>query len=252
MSGSIPSAIDRDRIEARLDRVTDPELDRSIVDLEYIEAIEIERRRVTVRFELPTAWCSPAFAWMMAADIRDEIDTFPGIEDVAVRLVDHMHADEINRGVNEGLAFEAVFDDADGGIEEVRATLDHKARMARQYRAITALLDAGIEIEQLATLTRSDISPDEERDTATVYLDNHAFAVPVPFEPIAEYLTKATDVGIATSPEDRLFATPDGDPIAPEDFEIVYRRARLANTNMSGQSGVCGELHAARRSGRAD
>lgn len=129
------SVIDRDRIEKRLDRVTDPELDRSIIDLDYIKGIGIEGRRVTVRFKLPTAWCSPAFAWMMATDIREEVTALPGVEETVVRLVDHMHADGINRGINEGLTFEAVFDDADGDVEAVRETLDHKARMARQHRA---------------------------------------------------------------------------------------------------------------------
>ena len=32
---------------------------------------------VTVEFTLPTAWCSPAFAWMMATDARDEVDSLP-------------------------------------------------------------------------------------------------------------------------------------------------------------------------------
>ncbi len=242
------SVIDRDRIEKRLDRVTDPELDRSIIDLDYIKGIGIKGRRVTVRFKLPTAWCSPAFAWMMATDIREEVTALPGVEETVVRLVDHMHADGINRGINEGLTFEAVFDDADGDVEAVRETLDHKARMARQHRAATALLDAGIETEQLATLTRGDLDLDEARNAATVSLGEGAVIVPVPLEPIRRYLTKATDVGIATSPGDRLFATSEGDPIPPKDFETVHARARLAATNMSGQSGVCGELQAERLS----
>jgi hypothetical protein len=32
---------------------------------------------VTVEFTLPTAWCSPAFAWMMATDARGEVDSLP-------------------------------------------------------------------------------------------------------------------------------------------------------------------------------
>ena len=46
-------------------RVTDPELDESIVELDYVDQIDIGDDDVTVHFTLPTAWCSPAFAWMI-------------------------------------------------------------------------------------------------------------------------------------------------------------------------------------------
>ncbi len=46
----------------RLDRIVDPELDRSIVELEYVDRIEADDGDVEVAFTLPTAWCSPAFA----------------------------------------------------------------------------------------------------------------------------------------------------------------------------------------------
>ncbi|WP_241997089.1 iron-sulfur cluster assembly protein, partial [Halorubrum sp. SD626R] len=55
-------------VRDRLDRVEDPELARSIVELDYVDAIDIDGGRVLVQFTLPTAWCSPAFAWMMAVD----------------------------------------------------------------------------------------------------------------------------------------------------------------------------------------
>ena len=49
-----------------------------------------------------------------------------------------------------------------------------------------------------------------------------------------------------TDPSDRLFATPDGEPISPADFEAVQRRARLAKTNANGQGSVCAALNEAR------
>ncbi|MFC7136366.1 iron-sulfur cluster assembly protein [Halobaculum litoreum] len=71
-------------VRERLDRVTDPELDTSIVELDYIEDIRItadadaDGDAVFVAFTLPTAWCSPAFAWMMAGDARDAVASLPG------------------------------------------------------------------------------------------------------------------------------------------------------------------------------
>lgn len=236
--------IDRATVTERLDRVDDPELDESIVKLDYIRGLAIDGSVVTVELVLPTAWCSPAFAWMMATDAHEEIEGLPGVEECEVRLADHMHAAEINRGVNEGLAFEDAFPDAEDGIEAVRRTLDEKARMGRQYRAVETLTEAGVEPEQAVALRRGDVSIGDEQ--ALVSLANGSLVVPIPAEPVAEYLKKAETVGLVTDSTDRLFATPEGDPISPEEFEQVQRRARLAKTNVSGQGSVCAALNEAR------
>jgi metal-sulfur cluster biosynthetic enzyme len=233
-------------VRARLDQVDDPELDESIVDLDYIHDLAIDGTNITIELVLPTAWCSPAFAWMMATGARDEVEGLPGVENCDVRLTDHMHAEEINRGVSEERAFEAVFPDADadGGIEDVRRTLDEKARMGRQYRAVEALTEAGIEPEQVVSLRRTDVSLGDEQ--ALVTLADGGLVVPVPVEPVAEYLQKAETVGIVTSLDDRLFATPEGEPISADEFEHVQRRARLAKTNANGQGSICAALNEAR------
>lgn len=111
-------------VRDRLDRVTDPELDESIVALEYIDEITIQRDSVTVDFTLPTAWCSPAFAWMMATDARDELEALERVETATIRLHEHMHETEITEGVNQRQSFAETFPDADGGVAEIRATLD--------------------------------------------------------------------------------------------------------------------------------
>ncbi|EMA50135.1 MULTISPECIES: iron-sulfur cluster assembly protein [Halococcus] len=234
----------RATVTERLDRVDDPELDESIVELDYIHDLAIDESSVTVELVLPTAWCSPAFAWMMATGARDEIEDLSGVEECTVRLEDHMHEDEINRGVNEGLAFEDAFPDAEDGIADVRRTLDEKARMGRQYRAVEALTDAGIDPEQVVELRRADVSLDDEQ--ALVSLADGGLVVPVPAEPMAEYLRKATAVGLVTDSTDRLFATPDGETIPTAEFEPVQRRARLAKTNATGQGSVCSALNEAR------
>ncbi len=236
--------IDHATVTERLDRVDDPELDESIVALDYVRDLTIERSSVRVELVLPTAWCSPAFAWMMATGARDEVEDLPGIENCDVRLADHMHEGEINRGVNEGLAFAEAFPDAEDGIEEVRRTLDEKARMGRQYRAVEALREAGVEPEQIVSLRQADVSLGEEQ--ALVSLAEGSLVVTVPIEPMAEYLQKAKAVGLVTDPADRLFATPAGEPISPAEFESVQRRARLAKTNANGQGSVCAALNEAR------
>lgn len=244
MSSGRSSSVDRREIEERLDRVHDPELDRSIVELQYVTAIGIDGRHVTVEFVLPTAWCSPAFAWLMATGIRDEVADLSAVEDVTVTLVDHMHGEQINRGVNAQLAFQTVFDDAEDDVEDVRRTLDHKARLSRQYEAIVELLEAGLTPEQIVTLTPRDLELREEQ--ASIYLRDGAIGVMVSADPIAAYLDKAREVGTVTRSDDRLFSDSDGESIDPSDFESVRRRSRLANSNMSGQAAICGRLHEAR------
>lgn len=234
-----------DDVRERLDRVRDPELDESIVELEYLTDLRIDGGHVRVRFTLPTAWCSPAFAWMMASDAREEVGELDGVESVRVELHDHMHDEEITRGVNEGLAFEEAFEEAEGDVEVLRRKLDGKARLARQYRAMKALRGAGLNDDQLRTLSTGALDLDDEREEAIVALDG-ALRVRVPYEPLADYLEIAARLGTFDGDGDRLFRGPGGEAIGPGKFEEVYRRGRLANTNIGGQASVCAGLHEAR------
>lgn len=240
--------VHRDAVRERLDRVYDPELDRSIVELQYVDRIDVDGGMVTVEFVLPTAWCSPAFAWMMATGIRDEVGNLAGVTSVTVRLSDHMHGDEITTGVNQGLSFESVFEDAEDGVDAVRRKLDEKARLARQHGAMRALREAGLDPGQIATLTRADLDIDFRSDLAAVSTRAGALTVTVPREPLAEYLDKACETGLVTDGTDRLFADREGDPLDPEPeaVESVLRDARLAASNIEGQATICASLHESR------
>ncbi|MFB6139210.1 MAG: iron-sulfur cluster assembly protein [Halosimplex sp.] len=240
-SGAGP--VDRETVRDRLDRVTDPELDRSIVELEYVDRIDVDGGRVEVALTLPTAWCSPAFAWMMAEDARDEVAALPGVTEVAIELREHMHAREITHGVNSGSEFGSAFPDADGGVAEVRATLDDKARLSRQHEAVSACLDAGLRPEQVVSLRGRDLELADEG--AVIAVDG--IRVVADREPVERYLAKARTTGHVTEPDDRVFLTPEGDPIPPERFDVIRKRTRLAGVNMGGQGAVCDALNRARR-----
>lgn len=252
MSSDAQPPVERATIRAQLDNVYDPELDRSIVELEYIDDIRVDSGRVVVEFVLPTAWCSPAFAWMMATGIRDEISALPTVEDVHVELLDHMHDDQINRGVNEECAFHEAFEDADADLETVRRKLDHKARLVRQHDAVEHLLDAGLTPEQIVGLTSGDLATVDGRndlddaDRIVVYLRDSTVGVPVSAALIRQHLEKAREVGLVTDEDDPLFANTDGEPVDSTEFDSVHRETRLARTNMSGQAGICLQLHEAR------
>jgi len=229
-------------VRDRLDRVEDPELARSIVELDYVDAIETDGGRVLVQFTLPTAWCSPAFAWMMAVDARDEVESLAWVDTARIELCDHMHDEEITTGVNARDTFGETFPDADGGVAEVRAAIADKARVSRQREAIATLLDAGVDPAQIVALDRGDVSLDGE--AAHVELDG--FSVVVDRDPIEAYLGRAAESGHVTDASDTLFLTPEGDQIASDRLDRVQKRSRLADVNMSGQGAVCDALHRAR------
>lgn len=229
-------------VRDRLDRVEDPELARSIVELDYIDAIEVDGDRVEVRFTLPTAWCSPAFAWMMATDARDEVEALGWVNKAWIELCDHMHGEEITTGVNARDGFGETFPDADGDVAAVRAAIADKARVARQREAVQALLDAGVDPEQVVALDRSDVEIVD--DEAHVDLDG--LSIVVDAAPVADYLDRVTTSGHVTAADDTLFLTPEGDPIAADRLDVVQKRSRLATVNMGGQGAVCDALHRAR------
>ncbi|MDG5817970.1 iron-sulfur cluster assembly protein [Natronococcus sp. A-GB7] len=246
MTGPPSDGLTREAVRDRLDRVTDPELDRSIVALEYIDGIELDAGTVTVHLTLPTAWCSPAFAWMMAADSRTEVEELPAVERARIYLHEHMHEIEINRGVNAGRSFPEAFPDAEDTVDAVRAELDRKARTARQYDAVEALLEAGLESETIVSLRPRDLERIDGDDRLSIYLADRAIAVSVSAEPIDRYLEKARETGLVDAETDPLFLTPEGEPIDPDEFELVHRRGRLAQVNMSSQGGICDGLRESR------
>ncbi|SFR64501.1 iron-sulfur cluster assembly protein [Halogeometricum limi] len=230
-------------VRERLDRVTDPELDESIVELGYVDDVLVRGSSVDVTFTLPTAWCSPAFAWMMATDARDEVESLVTVETATITLREHMHEAEITEGVNAREPFESVFPDADGGVESIRASLDEKARVGRQFDAMNELLDAGLTGAQISKLTRRDLSLE---DGGVVFVRDGNVGVTFDPEPLADYLEKAEATGLVDADTDHVFRTPEGDPIAPEQFDLVHKRSRLANVNMTGQGNICDALNEAR------
>jgi metal-sulfur cluster biosynthetic enzyme len=251
-AGNTGGAPTHEVVRSALDRVTDPELDRSIVELEYIDEISIEPgetgSHVKVTFTLPTAWCSPAFAWMMAADGREVVEDLSGVVRCEMYLNKHMHALEITEGVNGGKTFEETFPDADGGIAKIRATLDAKALLARQYNAVETLLAASLSYEQIARLSRDDLQFFPDSEYVAIDVREGTVAVVVEAEQLVRYLHKAAQIDCYADGSEQLFRTPEGEPIDPKRAEHVHRRARLAHVNMDGQGGVCDALHEARKS----
>ena len=140
---------------ARLDHVTDPELDEPVTELGFVTAVAVDPDGgVTVDFRLPTYWCAANFAFMMADDMRTEVAALPWVSGVTPRLGEHMYADKINHGVEHGLSFQDTFgDEATGDLDELRQTFLVKAFQRRQEALLRDLQTDGHAAEALVALT---------------------------------------------------------------------------------------------------
>lgn len=125
---------------ARLDAVLDPEIDRSVVAMGFIQELEEADGAVRVSFRLPTHWCAANFAFLMASDMRSAIEALPWVTQIEVRLLDHFAAGRINRVVNEQGGFADVFPgEASGGLDALRHRFGEKAFLARQEALLRPL-----------------------------------------------------------------------------------------------------------------
>src|SRR5580704_14276321 len=128
-----------------LDTVTDPELDESVTSLEFVTSVQIqEGNDVRIEFRLPTYWCAPNFAFLMASDMRDAVTELPWVEKVTVELLDHFSADLINRGVALKQDFRDAFPgETDDDLSAIRLKFLGKAFERRQELLIRHLLANG-------------------------------------------------------------------------------------------------------------
>lgn len=128
---------------ASLAPVTDPELDESVTEMGFVSAVEIDGRdNVDIHFRLPTYWCAPNFAFLMADDMCRSVRALPWTDKVKVTLTDHLYAEVINEGIEAGRSFKETFaGEAEGNLDEIRETFRRKAYQRRQEALIRALLD---------------------------------------------------------------------------------------------------------------
>src|ERR1700680_1865617 len=94
--------ITEEKIYQAIADVLDPELDESLVKLGFIDRVEVDGLDVSITFKLPTYFCAPNFAYLMAADLRKRAGSIPGVRSVRVILLDHCAQDEVTDGVNQG------------------------------------------------------------------------------------------------------------------------------------------------------
>ncbi len=224
-SGS-PVQVDRDAVLAALRTVRDPELDESLTELGFVCGVEVEGDTVRARLRLPTYWCAPNFAYLMAADADSALRSLPGVGRVEVLLDDHFASDEINQGIAGRRSFQESFEGlADDELDELRTLFRRKALVARQQRLMRAVLDRGTTVEELGRLRLGDLAPSPELET---------------------YLQRRAELGLDVSPEAPLVVDTDGKPIPAELLEGHLRFAHLTRVSIEGNAGFCRGMLATR------
>jgi metal-sulfur cluster biosynthetic enzyme len=217
-----------DEVRAALDRVTDPELDESVVGLNFVTGIDVDGDKVAVTFRLPTYWCAANFSYLMASDMRDAVAALPWVASVSVTLDEHMFVEAINDGVAAGKDFADAFPtEAQMDLSSIRLTFGLKSFERRQEALLRHLLRSyepaailALNVDGLRRLTL-DVEGQGLRDR---YLERRPLAGNLPL----------------------AFVNRDGAAILPETLTAYLRNVRRVGLNAEFNGALCRGLLAAR------
>jgi len=214
-------------IVAALDTVTDPELDQPITDLGFVRTVVVDDEGVTVHLRLPTAFCSPNFAYLMASDARDALLAVDGIGEVRVLLDDHHDSDKINAGLAACAGYVGTFgSEAEESLDELRRVFLRKAHTAAMERCVAASMKRnGLSPNQIHQLTLRDL-PDGTEKSAL--------------------LRRRFAIGLNVCPNGKVVVDDDGHPLSAEAIPLRLRFARSVRISMEGNAHFCRGLLATR------
>jgi metal-sulfur cluster biosynthetic enzyme len=211
-----------------LSGVRDPELDEPITDLKFISGLRVGDDAVDVRLRLPTPFCAPNFAYLMAHDAKVALLSVPGVREARVVLEDHHTADEINAGMAGSLGFEGTFssfEETGEDLDGLRDIFRRKAFVSRQERLCRMLLADGYAPAELAGMRLEDVPSSEVKQ---------------------KYLSRRGELGLDVSEEAPFVVDPDGRQI-PEAAVVKHLRfARVTRLSIEANAGFCRGVLAAR------
>ncbi|MEV0073123.1 iron-sulfur cluster assembly protein [Amycolatopsis sp. NPDC050768] len=204
-----------------LDSVYDPELDEPITDLGFVRSVAATEDELTVHLRLPTSFCSPNFAYLMASDAKDVLTAVGGERRVVVQLDDHHDSDLINRGLAADAGYLGTFgSEAEKDLDELRLTFRRKAHTAAMERALTGLLRADKELkeEDLHDVKLGDLPAG--RTTAAL-------------------VRRRTALGLSVEPGEPVLVDEHGEPYPREEVPLRLRFARSIRISIDGNAHFC-------------
>jgi metal-sulfur cluster biosynthetic enzyme len=221
-------------IWSALNTVTDPELDESVTSLEFITLVQIDPGdEARIEFRLPTYWCAPNFAFLMASDIRDAVAEISWVRKVKVELLDHFSAELINRGVALRQDFRDAFPgETDDDLSAVRKKFLGKAYERRQELLIRHLLANGCEPVWFASSSLLEL-----------------LLFPLTAEGIALrnlYVFSWRRIHAGCTGESLAFTTAEGNTLDPSEFRNYLRKVTNVRRNAEFNAFICRGLLEAR------
>jgi len=212
-----------------LSGVRDPELDEPITDLKFISGLRVGPDSVDVRLRLPTPFCAPNFAYLMAHDAKVALLSVPGVREARVVLEDHHTADEINAGMAGELGFEGTFssfEETGEDLDGLRDIFRRKAFVSRQEELCRMLLADGYAPAELAGMRLEDVPSSEAKQ---------------------KYLSRRGELGLDISEEAPFVVDPDGRQVPEEAVVKHLRFARVTRLSIEANAGFCRGVLAARK-----
>lgn len=220
-----------------LDCVIDPELDESITTMGFVEKVKIDEDThcVDVEFRLPTYWCSPNFAFLMALDIRTEVQRLDWVPRVLVKLNDHCFGKRINDGVNGDRDFNQVFSEYCDGqdLSSVRLKFLEKAFVRRQETVLLALEKHSLSRSDIVTMTLETLELVELQDGEAQ-------------RQLKRYCTLLLAQNLADNKADLAFVTWAGEALSVEGFNDYLSKSRAVRINMEFNNALCRGLKESR------
>lgn len=211
---TVSAEVTEAEVRRALHVVLDPELDEPITDLGFVRSVAVHDSTIEVHLRLPTSFCSPNFAYLMASDSKDALTAAAPGWRVVVELDDHHDSDLINRGLAADAGYLGTFGhEAEKDLEDLRAIFRRKAHTAALERALTAYLRehrdldagaaAGVRLGDLppgpqrdALLRRREALGLPDTDDALVLVDEHGNGCSEVEAPLQLRLARSTRISI--------------------------------------------------------
>jgi metal-sulfur cluster biosynthetic enzyme len=226
-----PALITEDEVRHALDVVIDPELDEPITDLGFVRSVAVDATEVVVHLRLPTSFCSPNFAYLMASDAKDAIAALDPARRVLVELDDHHDSDLINAGLAADAGYLGTFgQEAEHDLDELRTTFRRKAHTAAMERCLTQWLRSNPnEPESAVGSVRLGDLPQSAQTDALV--------------------RRRAALGLPAAPTALVMVDHQGSGYPPNEVPMALRRARSTRISIDGNAHFCRGLLATRYPG---
>jgi metal-sulfur cluster biosynthetic enzyme len=200
--------------------VLDPELDEPITGLGFVRSVRIDDAGVTVHLRLPTSFCSPNFAYLMASDTQDALRFVERVGTISVLLDDHHDSDKINAGLAANAGYVGTFGaEAEESLDALRLTFQRKAHTAAMERCVAALLrNTALSVDEIHELRLADLPGGTQKEAL---------------------LRRRADIGLSIGREQPVVVDDAGNPIPADEVSLQLRFAKAVRISIEGNAHFC-------------